>query len=131
MTDDALYSPLTLGSISFTVVASLTTQQSAIRMLSDRISLCLSYVKAVRQGQAPRDPETLRSIKAILAGMPAMDSAEFKEEFLREYNDVLLTGYLASLTKGMNSLNEVSSSLVPQTMTQRMVELTFPTHPSH
>lgn len=64
-------------------IAALTTQQSAIRMLYERIQIAKQYVTAVRNGTAPRDHETLRKIKSVLASMPAMDSNEFKEEFLR------------------------------------------------
>lgn len=126
------------------VVTSLTAQQSAIRMLSERIKVCLQYVVDVRAGKLPRDHDTLRAIKAILAGMPAMDSPEFRREFLKvssvtwehtsteysvfthtlppslcvlqEYNDVLLTDYLASMTKGLNALNEVSCSRAPTSL---------------
>lgn len=69
--------------LPFTVISSLTTQQSAIRMLSDRIQLVVSYISAVRQGTAVRDEEVLRSVKSILAQMPAMDSEEFRNEFLK------------------------------------------------
>ncbi|CAO1635179.1 unnamed protein product [Sympodiomycopsis kandeliae] len=90
-----------------TLVASLTTQQSAIRMLAERIQVTLQYVSEVRKGNIQRDHETMRRIKSVLASMPAMDSTEFKQEFLKEYNDVMLTSYLSSLTKGLQSLNEL------------------------
>lgn len=90
-------------------------------MLHDRISLIHRYLLSVTAGTAPSDPETLRQIAALVASLPAAtngegegakEEGEFEKEFLTEYNDVLLTNYLAALTKQLLAANEVRSFLV-------------------
>lgn len=78
-------------------------------MLSDRISLITAYLQGVQSGTLKRDHESLRQISSLVASLPASSELpEFQTEFLTEYNDVLLTSYLANMTSGLNSLNEVS-----------------------
>lgn len=71
------------GSLSSTAIATLTTQQSAIRMLAERMQIAKDYLTSVRTGALPRDHETLRTIKSVLASMPAMNTQEFRDEFLK------------------------------------------------
>ncbi|GAA5973372.1 hypothetical protein JCM11641_003098 [Rhodosporidiobolus odoratus] len=129
---------------SSSLLAALTTQRSALSMLSDRISQILSYLQAVASGTARSDPETLRQIAALVASLPGEAESEtptlgkedkgmgkgkekaterdagegkgtgqgegggaLEEEFLTEYNDVLLTNYLATLTKQLSTANEL------------------------
>ena len=81
-------------------------------------------------GTAPKDHETLRQIASLLASLPASDSNEFKEEYMtvriltstifnddlmvffseQEYSDVLLTSYLATMTKELGPTNDVRSA---------------------
>ncbi len=79
-------------------------------MLAERVGLIVQYLSAVSQGTAPRDNETLRMIGALVASLGGGGAGqEFKDEFMTEYNDVLLTTYLATITKQLNSANEVSA----------------------
>jgi len=39
--------------------------------------------------------------------LPAIDTAQFQQEFINEYNDALMITYLASMTKGANSINDM------------------------
>lgn len=81
-------------------------------MLSDRINLITAYLQGVQSGSLRKDPESLRQISSLVASLPASNELpEFHSEFLTEYNDVLLTSYLANMTSGLNSLNEVISLL--------------------
>lgn len=89
------------------LIASLTTQRNAIKMLFDRISIIVKYLDAVQNGSAPKDNETLRQISALVTSLPATDSKEFRGEFMTEYNDVLLTTYLATLTKQLYAANRL------------------------
>lgn len=73
------------------VVSNLTTQRSAIKMLFDRINVCRDYVAGVREGTVPRDNETLRQINSIMCSMPAIDSPDFRDEFLKVSAGVLLS----------------------------------------
>jgi COP9 signalosome complex subunit 6 len=97
------------GDAQSSLIASFTTQYNAIKMLSDRIKMLVDYVHSVQEQKIPKDDETLRQISSLVAGLPASgELEEFRQEFLTEYNDLLLTSYLANMTSGLNSLNEVS-----------------------
>ncbi|KAM0787944.1 hypothetical protein ACM66B_006149 [Microbotryomycetes sp. NB124-2] len=89
------------------MIANLTTQRNAIQMLADRVKVIVQYLQAVAQGTAPRDEETLRMISALCTSLPATDAVDFQQEFMTEYNDVLLTTYLATLTKQLNTANDL------------------------
>lgn len=98
------------GDAQSSLIANLTTQYNAIKMLSDRINMLVEYVHSVQSQKLPRDNEVLRQISSLVAGLPASgELEEFRREFLTEYNDLLLTSYLANLTNGLNSLNEVGT----------------------
>lgn len=93
------------------VIANLTTQYNAIKMLSDRIQMLVKYTDDVRAGTVPRDHESLRQIASLVARLPASgDIAEFRQEFLTEHNDLLLTIYLSDMTNGVHGLNEVRTA---------------------
>jgi COP9 signalosome complex subunit 6 len=77
----------------------LSSMHSAIKMLSSRISLLRRYVEEVKAGKLPADPAVMRDINSICRQLPAINSNEFKVEFLSEYNDALLLTYMATLTK--------------------------------
>jgi COP9 signalosome complex subunit 6 len=97
------------GDAQSSLIANLTTQYNAIKMLSDRINMLVEYVHSVQTGKVPRDNEVMRQIASLIAGLPASgELEEFRQEFLTEYNDLLLTSYLANMTNGLNSLNEVN-----------------------
>ncbi|WWC73242.1 uncharacterized protein I206_107208 [Kwoniella pini CBS 10737] len=89
-----------------TVVANLTTQRNAIRMLYERVSVLLQYITAVINKTAQPDHTILRQISAIIATLPTMDAKEFREELTTECSDVQLTTYLTTLTKQLNALSE-------------------------
>ncbi|RUS30626.1 hypothetical protein BC938DRAFT_479148 [Jimgerdemannia flammicorona] len=92
---------------SSTLIAHLTTQRNAINMLHTRIAVLHQYLLDAKAGIVPKDHDVLRQIASLCHRLPAIDSAEFREEFLTEYNDVLLTSYLATITKGVNGMNEL------------------------
>ncbi|GAA5868254.1 hypothetical protein JCM8547_002294 [Rhodosporidiobolus lusitaniae] len=108
------------------LIAALSTQRSALSMLHDRVSVILTYLRSASSGTAKKDPETLRQIAALVASLPGIGEgatekmgggekgekvvegkSEFEKEFLTEYNDVLLTNYLAALTKQLLAANEL------------------------
>lgn len=60
------------------------------------------FVDATIKGQVPKDHHILRQISAMANMLPAIDSDQFREEFLVEYNDTLLVTYLSAITKGCN-----------------------------
>lgn len=68
--------------VDFVVQGHLSTMHSSIKMLNSRIMILKNYLEAVKSGQLLADPSALRDIKAICQQLPAVDSNEFKVEFL-------------------------------------------------
>ncbi|BGP37457.1 hypothetical protein JCM10449v2_001363 [Rhodotorula kratochvilovae] len=112
----------TEGGAGGSLIVALSTQRSALQMLADRIAVVVQYLRAVTAGEARQDPETLRMIAALLGSLQG--SAEEEElataaegageardglrgEFMTEYNDVLLTTYLSTLTKQLETANDL------------------------
>ncbi|GEM09316.1 COP9 signalosome complex subunit 6 [Rhodotorula toruloides] len=100
------------------LLVTLSTQRNALSMLQSRVSLIVQYLQACLEGKARKDNETLRMIASLVGSLPggtdiggaeesAKEGGELKEEFLTEYNDVLLTTYLSALTKQLLSANEL------------------------
>ncbi|CAG8617238.1 13478_t:CDS:2 [Ambispora gerdemannii] len=89
------------------LIAHLTTQGNAIKMLHTRVKMLHRYLVDYKKGELEADHDILRQISSLCNRMPTFEGSEFREEFLTEYNDVLLTSYLATITKGTNSINEL------------------------
>jgi COP9 signalosome complex subunit 6 len=89
------------------VTPHFTTLSKAIQMLSVRVRVLLKFLDDHKAGRVKADQRVLREIKALLAQLPCMDSADFKTDFLYEYNDALLITYLTAITKGSSLINEV------------------------
>eukprot|EP00339_Tiarina_fusa_P001968 CAMPEP_0117027210 /NCGR_PEP_ID=MMETSP0472-20121206/19912_1 /TAXON_ID=693140 ORGANISM="Tiarina fusus, Strain LIS" /NCGR_SAMPLE_ID=MMETSP0472 /ASSEMBLY_ACC=CAM_ASM_000603 /LENGTH=301 /DNA_ID=CAMNT_0004734395 /DNA_START=86 /DNA_END=990 /DNA_ORIENTATION=+ len=88
-------------------IAQLSGTQEAINMLNIRIKLLLRYLRAVQNGELPKDLNFLRQIKSICRMLPAIDTQQFKNDLLDEYNDTLLMTYLASITKTTNAADKL------------------------
>jgi len=80
---------------------------NAISMLNVRVKLLLKYLDGIRTGSIPADHGTLRRVASLCNQLPATDTAQFKQDFINEYNDALMITYLASVTKGTNGINEL------------------------
>eukprot|EP01114_Cavostelium_apophysatum_P005524 TRINITY_DN1668_c0_g1_i3.p1 TRINITY_DN1668_c0_g1~~TRINITY_DN1668_c0_g1_i3.p1 ORF type:complete len:322 (-),score=88.50 TRINITY_DN1668_c0_g1_i3:78-1043(-) len=80
---------------------------NAIHMLSMRVKVLLQYLEAAKSGKAPRDHGLLRRVASLSNQLPAIDTQNFKLDFLNEYNDALLIAYLATITKGTNATNDL------------------------
>jgi len=85
----------------------LSSVHSSIKMLNSRITILKNYLQSVKSGELVADPSVLREIMSIAQQLPAIDSNEFKVEFLSEYNDALLLTYLASMTKSSVATQEM------------------------
>lgn len=92
---------------SSTLVPHLTSQRNAIKMLHSRIEFLAGYLAGVKDGSIPTDHDALRQISGLCARLPIVDSQDFAQEYMTEYSDVLLTMYLATVTKGTNAMNEL------------------------
>jgi len=85
----------------------LGTQYTAMSMLAERIEVISRYLTAVSAGQVPGDHAILRDIKSLAARLPALDTAKFGDESMRDFNNTLLVAYLGSITKGIGMVNDV------------------------
>ena len=85
----------------------LSTQYTAMSMLQERIDVISRYLNAVSAGQVPADHEILRQIKSLAARLPALDTAKFADESMRDFNSTLLVAYLGCITKGIGMVNDV------------------------
>ncbi|GAA5845491.1 hypothetical protein JCM3766R1_001537 [Sporobolomyces carnicolor] len=108
------------SSTASALIASLSSQRNALSMLSSRVSQITAYLAAVARGEAEKDDETLRQIQALVSGLKGhVGGGELEKEFMTEYNDALLTTYLASLTKQLLSVNELlDKQLLLSTLSQ-------------
>jgi len=80
----------------------------AIATLNSRVTILHTFLRDVASGKFEAyDHKLLRSIKGLCNRLPTMDSDEFKQDLLSEYNDALLVTYLASVTKSTALVNEL------------------------
>ncbi|KAF9954016.1 hypothetical protein BGZ65_004294 [Modicella reniformis] len=91
------------------LIAHLSGQQNAIKMLDTRIKLLHEYLQDSIQGRVPKDHDLERQISSLCNRLPTISGQPFEEEFMTEYNDVLLTSYLATITKGTHTMSEVNN----------------------
>jgi len=89
------------------LTSTLSSQKNAIRMLHVRAKTLLVYLQDVKAGKVPVDHHILREIGSLCNRLPITESDSFKEDLVKEYNDVLLVSYLATITKGLNSTHEM------------------------
>lgn len=85
----------------------LMSLHNAVKMLSSRVKGLHSFLGAIEKGEIPVDHGILRQTASLCNILPAIDTQVFQEDFLKEYNDVLLVTYLAGITKGTSALNEL------------------------
>ncbi|KAF9917346.1 hypothetical protein BX616_001289 [Lobosporangium transversale] len=89
------------------LVAHLSGQKNAVKMLDTRIKLLHQYLQDSIQGRVPKDHDLERQISSLCNRLPTISGQAFEEEFMTEYNDVLLTSYLATVTKGTYVMSEM------------------------
>jgi COP9 signalosome complex subunit 6 len=80
----------------------------SITMLNARVKILREYVDRTLRGEIAFDHEIMRQIGCVCAMLPAIDTDEFRQQFLTEYNDALLVTYLSTVTKAVNVLNDVA-----------------------
>ena len=85
----------------------LGTQHTAMSMLAERIEVITRYLDAVSRGAVPADHEILRHIKSLSARLPALDTAKFADESMRDFNSTLLVAYLGCITKSTGMVNDI------------------------
>eukprot|EP00271_Cylindrocystis_brebissonii_P016036 TRINITY_DN39181_c0_g1_i1.p1 TRINITY_DN39181_c0_g1~~TRINITY_DN39181_c0_g1_i1.p1 ORF type:complete len:299 (-),score=46.63 TRINITY_DN39181_c0_g1_i1:655-1551(-) len=89
------------------LAAHLTGMHSAIKMLSSRIRELYNILRAMEKGEEPLQASLLRQVASLVKCLPAIESTKFREDFQTEYNDTLLMAYMATITKGNSTINEL------------------------
>eukprot|EP00735_Rhodelphis_limneticus_P014382 TRINITY_DN8401_c0_g1::TRINITY_DN8401_c0_g1_i1::g.29128::m.29128 TRINITY_DN8401_c0_g1::TRINITY_DN8401_c0_g1_i1::g.29128 ORF type:complete len:305 (+),score=37.70,sp/Q54C92/CSN6_DICDI/46.98/6e-84,MitMem_reg/PF13012.1/1.4e-22,JAB/PF01398.16/1.4e-18,DIPSY/PF11763.3/0.024,RepA_C/PF04796.7/0.16 TRINITY_DN8401_c0_g1_i1:55-969(+) len=92
---------------SHSLTQHLTGQHSAVNMLAQRIKILREYVAAVKTGQVPANHKILRQIASVAHRLPALDTPEFSQASLSEYNDSLLVMHLTAITNGICATNDL------------------------
>uniref|UniRef100_A0A7R9VSN0 COP9 signalosome complex subunit 6 n=1 Tax=Chlamydomonas euryale TaxID=1486919 RepID=A0A7R9VSN0_9CHLO len=90
------------------LTAHLVGLHSAIKMLHTRVACIQQLVRAMRDGRTPFDAARVRKISSLMHSLPAMASPMFNGGYLTDYNDTLLTVFLASMTKGVSAANDIA-----------------------
>jgi COP9 signalosome complex subunit 6 len=85
----------------------LTSMHNAIKMLRMRVNIVKEFMLKQQKESGVVDHAILRRIASLCNMLPAIDSPEFRQEFLNEYSDALLVGYLTSIMKASNAINEL------------------------
>lgn len=91
---------------SSSVAEQLIAQHNAIKMLYSRVKLILQYIKAVKEGEIPKNQDILREAYSLCYRLPVLNTDKFKEDFYNQCNDVCLMAYLGTITKGCNTINQ-------------------------
>ncbi|KAI8388456.1 uncharacterized protein BYT42DRAFT_560151 [Radiomyces spectabilis] len=89
------------------LIAHLTTQRNAVAMLHSRLQVLQQYLQDVKAGVIPTNHDIVRQIASLCRRSPVVDTKAFDEQFSTEFNDVLLVGYLGTITKGLNAINDL------------------------
>jgi COP9 signalosome complex subunit 6 len=95
------------GASGSALTSHMTAVHNAITMLNQRIKIVLAYLEAVKAGKVQPDHGLLRRIVSLVNQLPAVDTQQFQQEFINEYNDALMITYLATMTKGANTINDM------------------------
>ena len=73
---------MSLGTHAQTVTSHLSSMHNAIKMLNIRIKSIVKYLEAVKAGKLPADQSVLRRLSSLVNLLPAIESANFNNEFL-------------------------------------------------
>jgi len=95
------------GETGSALLPHLSTLSKAIGALNSRVSVLHRFLQDVQSGKVKPDQKILREIKGMCHRLPTMDSEQFTEDFLGEYNDALLVTYLSTITKGTHMIGDV------------------------
>eukprot|EP00030_Apusomonadida_sp_AF-17_P004580 a510964_72.p1 GENE.a510964_72~~a510964_72.p1 ORF type:complete len:317 (-),score=162.70 a510964_72:256-1176(-) len=96
-----------VAEVDSSVVAHVHGLENSIESLTERLEKVQSYLSALRAGTVAKDHRLLRQISSFLARLPIAQSPEFGQAFTAQYADVMLSTYLATLTKSADALNSM------------------------
>lgn len=84
----------------------ISEQANAVTMLSMRLATIRKYLAAVQKGELPADHNILRAASRLCSRLPVSDFATLDATLAKDRNDVMLTAYLASITKTCNAISD-------------------------
>lgn len=94
------------------LTAHLMGLHSAIKMLQQQLMTLQQLMAKVSSGEVAYPHSLARQISSLVHSLPALASQGFTHDYLMEHNDALAGVYLATLTKGVSSLNDTVDKLV-------------------
>lgn len=83
----------------------------AVKMLHARVGALRQLLVRMDAGEIPMDHALARRVAALARRLPALDTAGFRTDFLKEYNDGMLAIYLATITRGVADTAELVDKL--------------------
>lgn len=92
--------------------AQMDNVDSSLKTLRQRVGVMVKYLDLVVGGHAPVDYGLLRQIAALCDQLPATESPELGDEFVRDYNDSLAVSYLATMTKSASAVNDLADNFM-------------------
>jgi len=92
--------------------AHIESVDTSLHTLAARVRVLRDHLVAVDKGEAPPDHGLLRQLGQLCDQLDAFGGDELDDSFLRDYNDALLSSYLASVTKHAAAVNDLSDKLM-------------------
>jgi COP9 signalosome complex subunit 6 len=89
------------------LTAHYQSMHAAVKMLISRIQALHQLVSQMQSGALPYDHQLARQAAALVRRLPVLDTPQFHEDYLTEYNDTMLTVYMSSVTKGLSATHDV------------------------
>ncbi|EME27940.1 COP9 signalosome complex subunit 6 [Galdieria sulphuraria] len=91
------------------VLYSLHSVSSAVRMLLFRMKVLRSFLEMTLKGNIPKDANILRELNSIHSQLASVGGKMFSlsKELEEDYNDTLVVSYLTAITKALHLLNQV------------------------
>jgi COP9 signalosome complex subunit 6 len=83
---------------------------TSLRILERKVGIIIESLRCMKEGTVPVDQNILRKASRICQHLPAVDSSDFRSDFLNELVDCLLVTYLSSATKTSSSLSELTDT---------------------
>lgn len=81
------------------VTQQMSSMRSSLDMLLQRVKIIISYLQAVSSGELPFSHSIQREISCLCGMLPVLQDPQFQQTFMKEKNDALLIGYMATITK--------------------------------
>lgn len=89
------------------LTAHYQSMHAAVKMLINRIAALHQLVSQMQAGSIPYDHQLVREATALISRLPVLDSPQFHDDYLSEYNDTMLTVYMSTVTKGLSSVHDI------------------------